>query len=191
MAKTRLNSGHREILMRFADENMACPKEDAANAKAYEKASKYVREEAQKKYPIEDMTVLEKYGAAGRDTCINGGTPAGTFIRFEFTADDHAPVMPSSYCSSRSISFTQKASDAIDAYEKAHSALKKVRYEKHTKYRSLIETARYFEDVIEVWPAAAALSARITPSSTALVTLSDDVKTFIKSDNAGEQQLAA
>lgn len=190
MAKTRLNAHHRDALRRFADEHISCPKEDAANTKAYERASKLVREDAEKKYPPSDMAVLEKYDAAGKDTCINGGNPSGVFVRFQFTEDEHAPTMPSRYCSSRSISFTQRAADAIDAYEKAKNALEKARSEKLTKYRSLIETARYYEDVLEVWPAAAVLADRITPAATALVTLSDDVKTFIKSDNAGEQLAA-
>lgn len=146
MAKTRLNTHHRNALRRFADENISCPKQDAANAKAYERASRLVREDAEKKYPPADMVTLEKYSAARQDTCINGGNPSGVFVRFQFTDDEHAPLMPSSYCSSRSISFTQKTSDAIDAYEKAKTALETARSEKLTKYRSLIETARYFED---------------------------------------------
>lgn len=190
MAKTRLNMNHRDVLRQFAKENISCPKEEAANAKAYEKASRLVREESQKKYPLEDMLVLEKYEVAKRDLCINGGNPTGTYVNFEFLAEADAPLMPKRYCSSRSISFSQKAADAIAAYELTKDALEKARSAKLIKYRSLIETARYFEDVIEVWPAVASLASRITPSATALVTLSDDVREFIKSDNAGEKLAA-
>lgn len=191
MAKTRLNMRHREVLRHFASENIVCDVEQKARDKAYAKASKLVRSAVETRFPVRDMEVLKKYSVAEPDKCINGGTPAGNFIRFNFDTDDESPLCPSRYCSSRSISFNQNTVDAIQALEKASNELEKAKSEKYTAYRSLIASCVTFEELIEVWPAAEALRDRICAQSTAVIALSDDLREFIKNDNAGSEAIAA
>lgn len=189
MAKTRLNETHRGLLRDFAEGSVASPKVQSLRDKAYAKAARLVSEEVQKRFPPDKMATLAEYGCAAPDFCIRGGAPTGQFLAFRFDAADAlAPMVPAFNCSSRSIPFSARAVEAIEACTKAADTLKKARDEKLTAYRSLIITARTFEDVIAVWPAAEALRDKIVRSSTSLVALSDDVVSFIRADNAGADQ---
>jgi hypothetical protein len=190
MAKTRLNVTHRLALKNFAKENISCPAEEAAVERTYELAAAMVASAVQSKFPLADMAVLERYDVATQDECIRGGTPSGTFIGFEFRDDRPAPLVPDRSCGSRSIPFSQDCTDAIVAYDRAKSILEKARAAKYEKYQALVNSARYFEDVVEIWPAAKELADKICKQSTSLVALSDDVRAFIATDNAGQRAAA-
>lgn len=186
MAKTRLNGNHRHLLRQFANDNLSCPAEKKARDRAYAKAAKLVSEIVRKKFPVADMAILSKYEVGAPDACINGTAPDGRFLRFTFDAEDSLiPVVPNRYCSTRAMAWTVTATEAIDAFEKANNALDKALEAKRVNYQALINSARTFEEVVSVWPAAEALRDKIGAPSTALVALSDDVAAFIRSDNAG------
>lgn len=191
MAKTRLNVGHRDALRHFASTNINCDAEQKARDKAYAKAAKAVRAAVEKRFPVRDMAILEKYSVASPDKCIKGGNPAGAFVRFSFDHKDDGPLCPSRSCGTRSIPFDQATCDAIDSLQKANDVLEKARTAKYAAYKSLVASAVTFEEVLEIWPAAEALRERICARSTALVALSDDIRQFIQTDNAGKQLEAA
>ncbi len=188
--RTRLNETHRSLLRKFAQEHTACPKEQKARDKTYERASRLVREAIEKRFPPADMAVLLKYEVAAPDLCIQGGSPSGQFVGFEYTAAEDAPTVPRRYCSSRSIPFTQTAVDAIESYTKAKDACEIALTKKLDAYSTLIRTARTFEEVVDVWPAVAALREQIVVPSTALIALSPETVDFIRSDNAGANAFA-
>lgn len=186
MAKTRLNQTHRQALVRFAVDNVSCPDEQEARDRDYAAAADLVKADVEKRFVPKDMAVLQKYEAARADHCIQGGSPEGMFLRFQFDSDDdRAPLVPARYCSSRSIPFSDKTAAAIQLVEKSDEALKRAKQAKIEAYKALIFSARTYEEVLEIWPAAAALSDRIGSPSTALAALSDDIAALIRNDNAG------
>lgn len=191
MAKTRLNGNHRDLLRRFAMENVRCEAERKAFDRAYAKAAKLVRDAVEKKYPTDEMAVLAKHNVAKPDTCIRGASADGRVIPFNFKSSEDAPVCPQTYCSTRAIPFSQATVDAVLAYDRAKIALDKAEEDKKGKYLSLIRSATTFEEVVDIWPAAETLRERICAPSTAVIALSDDVRAFIRRDNAGAQMEAA
>jgi hypothetical protein len=185
MGKTRLNQHHRDILRSFADQVVKCPAEQKARDKAYAKATDGIRRSCEKQFPAADMAVLAKYGVTTSDLNLEGGSPEGKFIRFSFDRDDEAPPRPGHRYNISRISFDAKASQAIEDYDLAAAALKKARDAKLADYKALITAAVTFEDVLDVWPAAAALAEKIRQQQTALVVLSADKIAAIRADNAG------
>jgi hypothetical protein len=186
MASIRLNKTHRDVLMTFAKANVSCPDEQSVRDEHYNHAANGVKADVEKRFPAKDMAVLKKYGVAGPDYCINGGTPEGMFLRFDFDREDpRAPLVPGRYCSTRSIPFSSETASAIMECDRADEVLAKARKTKMEAYKALIFSARTYEEILDVWPAAAALSDRIGSPSTAVVALSEDVARLIRKDNAG------
>lgn len=175
--KTRLNQTHRDILRGFADKAIECKVEQKARDRFYAKASEAVRRCIEKQYPAAEMAILTKYGASANKHAVE--------VRFEFDATDEVPPRPSGRYDAGRVSFDAKASEAIDAFELADAALKKARDTKLSDYRALINSAKTYEDVLDVWPAAAALAERIKHQQTSLVVLSADKIAAIRADNAG------
>ncbi|MEM8553010.1 MAG: hypothetical protein AAGF45_11575, partial [Pseudomonadota bacterium] len=56
---------------------------------------------------------------------------------------------------------------------------------KQKEYRTLIASAKTFEEVVGIWPAAEAVRPAIEGTMTALSVLSEDLCAKIKADNAG------
>lgn len=185
MAKCRLNETYRNLLRAFAEDNLVIPEKEKMD-KAWRKASELTQACVEKQYPPADMALLKKYGVATDDTCFQGADPDGLFLRIEVDKETPEILVPyNGGCHSRTIKFDAKTRDAVGAYEKAIVAYNEARNKKLTMYRSLIRASYYFEDVVEVWPAAEALRDKICQSSKALVALNPDIISFIKSDNAG------
>ena len=181
----------RRALVRFANENIQTPKETRKAETTYKKAAQMVAADVVKRFPPDDMAVLERYQVARRDECIQGGSPSGQFVRFEFRdGDESAPVVPKRYCSTRSIPFRATTCDAISRYELAKEALDEARATILTDYKALINNSRYFEDVVEVWPGAEALRDQICAQSTALSVLSEDAVERIKASNIEAREAA-
>lgn len=189
MAKTRLNKNHRRMLRRRLEDCDMAPKEQKAADKTYARAAALVRADFDKAYPPEDMALLRKYEVARKDQCIRGATSEGRFIGFEFRHDDDlTPWAPARYCRSRSIPFNTKTLDAIEKAEVAKDALIKAQKEVRDLYHPLINSVRYFEDVVEVWPAAEQWRSRICGQSTAVSTLSEDAIEKIRKLNLSPAQ---
>lgn len=197
MAKTRLNGHHRDMLTAFAEKAVECKSEQRARDKAYERAEKAVIHCIEKQFPADDMAVLAKYDLARTENQVNGGDPNGASVHFTFDggdANERIPPRPRGrnhyYSDAQSVSFDAKTKDLIDSYDLAQHALDEARNKKLTNYKALIRTAVTFEDVLDVWPAAAVLSEKIKRQQTSLVVLSADVIANIRADNAGAKMEA-
>lgn len=184
MAKTRLNQTHRDILCGFAKKAVECKAEQKVRDRLYAKAAVAVRRCIEKQFPAADMAVLAKYGASANTPIVNGGSPEGRFMSFVFDKNDEAPVRPSRY-NAALVNFDAKATEAIDAFELAADALIKARETKLSDYRALIASAKTFEDVLDVWPAASAVAEQIVHRPTSLAALSAEQIAAIRADNAG------
>lgn len=196
MAKTRLNGHHRDMLTAFAEKAVECKSEQRARDKAYERAEKAVIHCIEKQFPADDMAVLAKYDLTRVKAEVHGGDPNGASVHFNFDGDDTNDKIPprprgESYnYRAASVSFDAKTKDLIDAYDLAQHALDEARNKKLVNYKALIRTAVTFEDVLDVWPAAAVLSEKIKRQQTSLVVLSADVIANIRADNAGAKMEA-
>lgn len=189
MAKKRLNQSDRRALTRFASRNIKTEKETRAKEAAYQKACKAVIQDVQKCFPPEEMKILLKYKVASRDDCIKGATPSGQFLGFEFNEND-GPLTPNKYCSSRSIPFRQSTAEAIEKFDLAKTTEKDAHRKIMSDYQALINGSRYFEDVVEIWPAADALSESICSQSTALTAIDESAKRRISEMNVGAEVAA-
>jgi hypothetical protein len=186
MTKKRLNQSHRYKLVKFAEENVKCEEEYFAAVAARNEASSYVREVFEAKYPPKDMELLLKYGVAHRDTCVKGANSEGTVVGFEFSSEEEAPLVPNcGSCKSRVLPFTDHVCELVFEAARKNADYKKAVGTKLQAYRSLIWDARYFEDVLEVWPAVEALRDQIGAPTTSLTRLSPQIAEFIRNDNAG------
>lgn len=185
MAKTRLNQTHRDILRGFAEKAIECKAEQKTRDKLYAKAAGAVRRCIEKQYPASDMAVLANYGVTSNDAIVDGGSPEGRFTRFAFDQNDEIPARPKVRYDAARVNFDAKATEAIDAYDLAADALKKARAAKLSDYNALIASAKTFEDILDVWPAAAAVSERIKRQQTSLAVLSAEKIAAIRADNAG------
>jgi hypothetical protein len=189
MAKNRLNNRHRSELRRFAFESIKCDDEKKAWTDSRDAIKKICLAAVNKEYPVADMKILEKYNCVHHDRCIKLAHPDGRVIGFDFLHDesDEFPMVPGASwnCNNRIYKATEEDYFAVVESNRLKTIWNEKVEEKKMAYRSLISNARYFEDVVEVWPAAESLRHRITGVSTALSVISKDVIDFIKSDNAG------
>lgn len=188
MAKsTRLNRSHRERLRTFLSNNTKLPEMDAYAA-AEKAAAKLVARDTRKRYPTRDMKVLVKYGKAGPAVTVRGSCPSGEVVRFDFSDQSTAPLVPD-YMGTI-VRFADDTATAVEearrAEEKRSVALSKVRAD----YDALITSATTFEQIVADWPAAEALRSEICESR-ALTTLSQEARARIRKSNVGANTKAA
>jgi len=186
-----LNAELRNLLKRFAFENVKSPKEQAAFDAAYAKAKPLVIDTVTAKYPAKDMKVLDKYGAAVHEKRVAYGGYYDNESTFYFLDKDaqSAPLVPRHVTHNHiSYGWTKEVRAALDAYVLARQALNKALDEKKADYTRLIEGSRTFNEVVAVWPAAEQLRPKIVPATVeqrALAVLSEEAIARIKADNAG------
>ena len=185
MTKTRLTKTHRAKLMHFAKEKINVPETKAREA-AYLQAAIMVSEDIKKVFPAKDTDVLRRYKVAKRAALIKGCSPEGQFIdfTFEYTCDQ-APWAPDLYNALWSLKLRKATVSAIEKFKTAQYAEEKKISEKLDAYNALVQSAKTFEDVVDVWAGAEALRGKICAQKTALSALSKDQISFIKADNAG------
>jgi hypothetical protein len=190
MAKKRLNQYHRRTLITFAEENVKCEEEHMAMIASYNAACIAVRSVVEAKYPPSDMKLLDKYSVARNDQCIKGARvdngSSDVVIGFEFITEEEAPLVPcTGSCKSRVYPYDADTAELVLEYARNKLIFEKAVETKKQAYRALIWDSRYFEDILEVWPAAEALRERIGAPETALTRLSPELADFIRTDNAG------
>jgi hypothetical protein len=192
----KLNISDRVALREFASRNISCKEEEAIFQAAYKTTKQIIIAAVEQKFPKKDMLVLQKYGAAIVDLCIRFGSHYNTESKFQFfKLDQEAPLVPNNGgCHTRTYDFNRAQMDQINTYVLARQKLENARKAKLEIYARLINGSITFNDVVEVWPAAEALRAKIIPKTTdqrALAVLSQEALAMIKSDNAGAEQVTA
>lgn len=181
MARIRMTQAMRDRLLKLAADLVECPLQWRAVVVAYEKAAPLVRAAVEKKYPPKDMRILKKYDAAHIDDCIKLSLTAGGVDMFNFASGTGPLVGHPTYRGT--IYATDGAlTDAFLVWKKATEEEKAARSAIMTDYKSLVNSARFLEEVIEIWPEAAQL--RPVAQSTALTTLTPQVVDRIKADIA-------
>lgn len=193
MAKIRLNSWTRDKLRNFAASSVKAPKEEAARLEAYERALPFAICAVHKKFPSEDMETLKKYNCHYIDHCLlfTDGVRSGVAFNVKPT-DTRVPLRPR-YADCSNTMYMADAEDLrlFDEVKRLDSQLITAVENKLTAYRTLIQTAVYTEEVIEVWPAAQPIIEKfMRERGQTLIALSPDIKQFIAADNAGAQQAA-
>lgn len=176
MSKRKLLQWMRDTLTNHAKERVDPPAERKAMDAAYKKAAPLVSRMVQKKYKPTEMEILRKYEVATRDDCIRMTLPDSRVVTFNYRTEDEAPlVAQANNRRGRMFLADEPLMLAYDAYTKAEEAHKDERQRRVAAYGTLIRSAATVEDIVEVWPEAAALlpatamMAPLTPEQLALI----------------------
>lgn len=185
MAKTRMNSGHRELLFSFAESKIDKNVDRKVELKLYGKILTMTNNLLRKKYPESDMEVLRKWGLARVDYCLKFSFPSGRVDGFSFNKQDGYPkdIPNSRGCGNWEVFIAnEELEKTINEHTKLSSENKEARFRKITDVRSLINYAKYIEDVLEVIKVPKELEQKLLAKSTSLVALSSDVIKRIQAD---------
>ena len=193
MAKKVLNNRHRESLQFLAAKLVKQSQDRAALDAAYEAAAEVVASIVEAKFPKADMEVLKRYNVGRVDRCIYVSPGYGGMQQFHFRDDDNrAPHVPDRWCNNRTPHLlTDEQAAIIDAWVTAEREYKASVDKRKGDFFALISVSRTFEDLVEVWPAAAQLREKICGANTALTTINDDVIARLKADPAASMMEAA
>jgi hypothetical protein len=161
------------------------PVERKAMDAAYKKVAPLVSKVVQAKFKPADMKVLAKYKVAQPDKCIRLTLSDMRVVEFKFRSDEDAPLAPRTNCYDRMFLGDEALTAAFDAYMKAKDAHDDETKKRLCAYASLIRNSSTVEDIIEVWPEAAAL----LPATEIMAPLSPEQLAIIKAD--ADQRLAA
>lgn len=155
-AKTRLSAATRDALIAYARNTL-----NDRYKKKFEKLEKQERKlwetvlaAAAKKYPASDMEVLRKYKCTLTHdwfdlVCETGWCRGGFHIphglKLEYPDNIGRPRLV----------FTEKQVETFEQYAKEREEVEQEKCNKFNDYKTLLQSARYIEDVLHVWPAAA------------------------------------
>lgn len=186
MAKTRMNSGHRTVLLDFAVKKIKEVVDRKHEQKLYAAILSQVNKLIRKKYLEEDMIVLRKYKLFAIDNCVKFVFPSGRVSGFTFNKEQPVDIPHSKRCYDRSFRDVYPATEAFEEMLEEHNKLKeesdKLYQQKIKDCQSLINFAKYVEDVLEVIKVPKDIEANLTARSTALVALSPDIIEHIQKD---------
>lgn len=182
MASTRLLEWHRRDLRALANRVIDCPAEMKAEEAAYQRAAPMVRKIVRTKFPPVDMAILAKYEVTRTDPCINLQFTAGGVDQFLFRKDDDVPSVPRPRnCSNRVYLTNERETEAVQKWLAAYEANKKALETKRETYRSFIETASTFEQILAIWPEAEELKPRFVKNLP--IALNDEAIAAITADS--------
>lgn len=177
MAKRRLLEWMRDRLSSHVHEKVDPAAERKAMDVAYRKITPMVTRMVARKFKPEEMKILAKYSVSNEDTCIHITMPDSRVVEFELREAD-AVTVPYGRCQNRMYLGDDVMMAAYDVHQKAveaHEAETKRRIE---AYRVLIRSATTVEDIVEVWPEAAAL----LPATAVMAPLTEDQLALIRAD---------
>jgi hypothetical protein len=184
----RLSQYNRDDLTRFARKQIASTADATELDAAYERAAQAVHDALVEKYPQKDMKVLQRYDAASADACIYVSSGYYNYDQFCFRDDDkRIPLRPgrAGGCNSRNAFMLEgDRLEAWEAYKDAQAAHDAEIKRRLSDFTALINGAKTFNEVADVWPAAEVMRESIVGSGTSLTVLSDDVVSRIKADPA-------
>ncbi len=185
MAKTRMNSAHREVLRDFAHKKV----EESINRKseitAYAKILAETNTLLRKKYPEKDMEVLRKYKLECQYTSFRYSLPSGRVDGFTFEKELGWPCdtpKQNNWSDTAVLVVSAAFEKAFDEHNKAKHANDELLTQKKRDCNTLINFAKYVEDVLEVIKVPKEIEAKLVAKSTALVALSPDVLARIQKD---------
>ena len=188
MAQKRLNENHRRVLIDYAEQVVDCPKEKAATKKAYDAVAPLVTALVEKMFPPADMAVCKKYDAAWPDTCIKMQMPGGLVDQFTYESEEVAPLVARHNCSRQIYLADHKLTAKFEVWVSAAKHYTETKEALLEKYRAFIRNAKTFEEVLEVWPEAAAIAGRIHFNLP--IALSEDDLALIKRDSQARMNRA-
>ena len=193
MAKTKLLVSTKDSLKDFARRSIDVPSARKDVEEAYAKAVKLLRPQIEKEYPLHEMAILGRYGAAENKTNIQCVGENSRVVYFKLREQD-AVLLPSPrYCKIHPRLLVSSAClNAVDKWRLKVDALDDARNKAFAKYRALIDAAKYVEDIIDVWPAAKPLLDEFiaSRSQNLPVAVSPETLSFIRKDNAGAEKEA-
>lgn len=188
--KLRLLASHKQLLFDNAAKHIL-PKalKDAYDA-AYAKAAPLAFTSVTAKFKQSEMDVLEKFGCATRTNSARLHYTSGAVQVFDWrpdTKDEEKPKVPSSheYRYSQMYQADQKTADAVDAWVKTRDAYTTEYDKRKRSYQALIQGANYLEDLLDIWPEAAALVPR---TGGAIIALGPDQIEAVKRDLAEQRK---
>lgn len=177
--KTPLTNHKRAIIRAFAMDAMAkviraelkMDKSDAA-------MREFMLKQLESEFPAADMQVLKKYDQVRSCTCLSFVIDHNRddYHRFEFGHDIITPRRSSCHA----INVTGKIpTEWVAKQEQFENQTD----EKRKQFNALLNTARFFEDVLEVFPSAEVLRGQLGATVTAVSTLNDSIKASIMADS--------
>ena len=178
MAKLRLMASMKHVLMQSVTEHVKPDKPVELLKKLYDKALPLVLANVAKKYPATDMAVLKRYENTNEHDSLLLMLSTGGVVKFELTAPLTVTMPQRHY--HQSILIDASTTVAVDAWQDANTSYKKEYEKRFAAYRALIQGATYLEDLLEVWPEAAA----IVPRQGAIIALGPEQIEIIKRDRA-------
>jgi hypothetical protein len=185
-AKTRMNNAHREVLREFAYKKITEVVDLKQEQKLYEKLVKHINAAIRKRYPEKDIEVLGRYKLT--DNCYNFlfQYPSGQVTGFTCSVDEKYPISEIAhrrkYSSEPAFPMTQEFENLLQEYGKVHEENIKIINQKKIDCNTLINFAKYVEDVIEVIKVPDEVRKRLCARSTALVALTPEVIERIQKD---------
>lgn len=188
MAKTRLLVKHREILKNFVLPRVSVPDADRLVREALEAANAAIVPLVDRQFPIADMRVLERYKLARvmNHVHVRWGDSYNNYQKSPLLTARLLPVdyhqmnmgdlrLPTNHAV---YGLIDRWRDVLGARDVAHAR-------KFRMYVDLIEAARNFEDLLEVWPEADLARPLLNlPAVNAIARVTPETVAFIRADCA-------
>lgn len=179
----RLNKEMRESLMEFARQQIDKMFPETKMDALRKELRVFALKDLEKRYPLKDMLVLEKYQSSVNVNEIYFECPDGNCNSASILLEKPIPLPRMD--SRRNDVSTEKGSPE---QKKHHELLKLIKErnenikEKLKSYRALIETMPTLEKVVEVWSEAAVFLGQGGQRNVALTVLGPDVISSIQND---------
>ena len=162
--RTRLHKHTRDRLFDFACEFIdALTEERFQPAKLKKKLKAAVTKQVRQEYPKKDMDILQRYQVSETDFTIKamGDDHRSTVEEIEFTAEDGLHVPARGHYDTIVILLSDDDETLLQDAIQADTQAEKFKDEKRRTYRTLIYDATYFEQIVDVWPAAERMANQI------------------------------
>lgn len=192
MTSTHLNPHVRNTLRDFARTNISVPEEETAVEEAYRRVVTLLVPVVESRYPRADMAVLDQHRQARRDSCVRC-VERDTERRFRFVfRDADAPLVPIGHRASLDYVIDQASAEAIETYRKCEVAHNAARVAILNHYSKVISGARYAEDILEAWPASAAILEPFIEKKRKAFSadVSDEILAVVRKHNVGAGAIA-
>ena len=195
MAKTRLNVGKRDVLKQLViDKVKHSPWDDEIDTLAVS-IEEWVQKEIRKTWPVEEMEILKKWGQSTERNAVSikvGDLEnSRSDLEHWYFMDEKDYHFPDGYSWDNVVIPDDKISEEIDEWLLLTKTRSHYLDELKSKYYTLIDSSRNYEEVIHVWEEALEVKDRIVSATTSLTALSQGTIDAIKDDIASRNSVAA